>query len=292
MHQKNKKEYGSFKWKGLLKYTLGSIIFGLALLILFIAYNSGIFTTYFKDIFERNIGISQTSHYIGTFFSLFILYLAICLAINMIFLIINKPCNKWILVTILGMLFLLHFGLDFIDSEIGNKDLQLPLIDDYNYPKIVGQFNCTNSNRVLLINDTINCQYSPKLFNDSVYVIFSYDDGKNDSIIKMQDMSFQAPNDIRHVHFRVEGYNQNGKLKIYSYGVDYKFLNREEFRQNRKEFITYVLALFGIILFSIPSLAVNFQTLYYTNKGKNEKEYEKINESSVIKKSKLNNYHK
>ena len=39
------------------------------------------------------------------------------------------------------------------------------------------------------------------------------------------------------------------------------FFTEEQYKENRKNFVPYMLALFGIILVSIPTIAVNFKKL-------------------------------
>lgn len=217
------------------------------------------------EILERNFGKFAT--WSSLFIILTLAAFAYLIYIGLVYLyqLFNKKLNCWIVWTILSMIFVAYAGLIFIDTEFGKHDIRFYLRNETS--NIVGSINCTNSDGVLLVKEVIRCNYAPHLKNHSGLVAFTF---QNESGYEVYmgvskggpyDFSFVAPPKVKRLVFTVKGFDYNNKERRFSIGNDFNFISEEKYNERKNKFKGYLIALLGIILFSIPASAVNFKKL-------------------------------
>ena len=209
------------------------------------------------DILTKNLGELEVLELLVWGLLVFIVIYIICIIIYTSYKIFKRKPNWWVWGTILGIICLFYIGFVFIDYEIGVKDLRFLRTDESG--KTI-EVNCTSQSGNLLVEETINCKIQPQLKNSSLNVIFTFNNGTSKKV-DIRNLTFIAPSEVKYLLFEMNGADINNKTVYLSVGRPYKFLTEEEYEQNRKEFVGYMLALLGITLFSIPALAVNFKTL-------------------------------
>lgn len=221
--------------------------------------------TYFeflRNIFEKNFGkYAILNLFTFTIISLFVLFL-IYLIINRIYSFKKEKPNWWIWGSILCMLFFFCVGFFFIDSQFGNKDIRFNLNDDVAH-KQVGTINCTNHRGALLVTDNVNCEISPKLTILNAAVDFDMENGGlvSKTMENEKQLSFLVIPGISKITFKLRGIDEKGDIRLLSTAAPYEFLTEEKYQKNKENFILYLIALFGIVLFSVPSMVNNFKNI-------------------------------
>lgn len=171
----------------------------------------------------------------------------------------EKKFNWWKINTFCIMVLLLIVGLMFIQSTLGQKKLDLVLREYGNDKKVLGNIQCTDNNNDLIVGNTVFCQMQPILTNISAYINFTLD---NNSIISQNfsNLRFIPPNNVKSIYLQINGDSEGKHMQLHI-GYAVKFLDKDENEKRKEKFTAYILGLFGVILFSVPSMMVNLKDL-------------------------------
>jgi len=224
----------------------------------------------FFELLKRNFGVWETGSILEIFVS------AIGVTFLLIFLVwtlyrfrydTSKPFKGWFIITlgIMGLIF--FFGIFSIDFMIGNKIIQLNLLDEDLIKK--GTIKCGDENQALFAGLQIDCEIKTyeEFDNLSLSLSFYYSDNRTPKTILIREGSFIAPSNVRYIAFNVVGYKGQETQNL-SVGHITHFLSASEFKENQERFLTFVLALLAIVFVTVPSAMVNLKNLWEDKKGK------------------------
>lgn len=174
---------------------------------------------------------------------------------------LNIYVNRWVLRTIVIMLFLFIIGCVYIVVESGSSlPLELVLRDSFN-KKVVGEIKCKSESPLFLIGKEIRCETKPK-FEKYVFMIsFRLINGTKIVETHFNETIFTPIPNVEYITFIMSGVDENGIERQLEVGNPYKFYTQEDFRERKNKFITFILVLFGIVMFSVPQMMVNFKEL-------------------------------
>lgn len=212
------------------------------------------------DIFQRNFGEYNAGLFIGVSIGLLSAFVLIGFIIWYLGFIVRKKVNWWVISAILLIIYVFVTGILFIDYAIGTKEINLVLRDDLDKLRIVGNITCTGNSGVPIAGEDVICDFKPVLLNHSAYVTFKFTN-KSMRTENIQNLVFIAPEDVEHISFRIKGIDSQNNLREFSTGNAHYFPTPTEYKQNRGTLLKYILALLGIVLFSIPSAIANFKSL-------------------------------
>ena len=172
--------------------------------------------------------------------------------------------NLWLIFMVITSLILLFVGFYYIQDSYG-EEKRIIFLNECGGSRINGiNMTCSSNSQNQLIADSftifnINKNYDNikgnitlKLFNGS-------------NLIKQfnQKIEFNSPSNLIEIQFRMEAREGNvtqcmdsnlkGTLKFYSY---------EETQKRKEKFNDYLLALFGIVIFSVPIFILNLMKIW------------------------------
>ena len=156
------------------------------------------------------------------------------------------------------MFITLFYGLVLINALFGKVDPQF-LLRDANTGRVIGNISCISDTTEPLVGSKFSCKTHPSLTNISAKVFETTLNGTvaND----FSDLIFIAPSDLQSLRFDISGYNKDGKPYNLTIANGFKFFTRDEINGQREKALVYLLALFGIISFSIPAAIANLRNL-------------------------------
>ncbi|MBC8435245.1 hypothetical protein H8D91_01960 [archaeon] len=184
----------------------------------------------------------------------------------------EKKLNWTFWITVYLILSLFWIGTVFISSFVGIQPLDLRLRDANNNNSIVpgGQVDCTIRDKSYLLGEKIQCRIKPQLSNMSIVATF-----KSENKTWKEDISetfqFTASEGMDRIHFSINGKDKKRDTQNYTIAYDYKFLTMEEYNSKRAEFVKWMLSLFGILLFAVPSAVLNFEKITKRNERTDER---------------------
>ncbi|MBN2422447.1 hypothetical protein JXB41_04430 [Candidatus Woesearchaeota archaeon] len=236
-------------------------------IIIFIALGYLFYTTMsipLKSIFE-NMNIRLKINFLLSLFLVYILFLVFNNLNPVLKVVFKKELKKYFLMTIFVMLAFLIIGWSYIDYSFGKQNLNLVLRDAKNSNTIRGNINCKDDAGNLLIWNTIRCEMKPSLSNISAFVIFRYENDKEVKLDIAPSLTFLAPENVKYISFRIQGINEDNERLSLDVGYPFKFFTKEEIKSREENYLKYLLALIGIILFSVPPMMINFRKIWLDN---------------------------
>jgi len=242
------------------------------------------------DIFQRNLGLTMVFNIIQAFAVSYLvvapIYLLVYSAINML-----SPSEKtrtaaskillrksWFLLAVMMSLIFFVAGCYIIDQNIGSRDLILRLNDDYHlYNNTIiplGMVRCYGDriNPGMVAGSLVTCNVEG--VNSDIQlkqgkITFIYQNSPqyalNISKEKISNFSFMTARDVNltYISFFYEGLNNSNNMSVnLSSGTPYSFPTQVEQDEKNKIFISYFIALFVIILITVPSAILNIKNLY------------------------------
>ncbi|MFA6088928.1 MAG: hypothetical protein WC755_03625 [Candidatus Woesearchaeota archaeon] len=117
------------------------------------------------------------------------------------------------------------------------------------------QILCTNQlGKTIIIDSKVSCELKNiELSNFSGFFRFILLNGSVNTQKFKDSISFIAPDKVVHVYVEMNGSYKNEKLCLSS-GYTRTFVTYDGYKQNRKDFSTYLAALIGFVLLTIPSI--------------------------------------
>lgn len=187
------------------------------------------------------------------------------------------------------IIFFLLLGFYVISLEFQYLSLKLSDMTNTNLILNVGEISCKSSKGTALTNEKLYCKMSPKLDYLSATAIFIFTDGTIEQL-NANNLSFVAPANVKQFGFdNITGIDNQGKTRsLTSEFKDYPFLDETE-SQTRKRASAYILALLGVVFFSIPSMMVNLKKLCEpNNNGKNDEALNQNKQNIDVKPQEIN----
>lgn len=247
-------------YKNKLKYLKYGFDIFLIIIISLFSYNIYKFLKKILPSFNKNFSSALILNIELTILIISLIYFGIYFIIIMVYNRFDKKPNWWIIYTIGLMIALLSIGCVFIDSELGKPDLSLLLRHAGDTNVIMGNITCMDNSGKLLEKSIIYCNINPKLENISGSVSLRLNNGSTINQEFSSQVSFVAVENVEYINFFIRGI-ENNETKGLVVGYPFTFLNEEENKNRQDKFIIYVLALLGIVLFSVPALMLNLKQL-------------------------------
>lgn len=161
-------------------------------------------------------------------------------------------------------------GMVFIDITVSPHDIVWNLQDE-NHSKI-GEVRCLDlisKSRIVLVENKAQCIYyltkwmiNGTDMHTSVTLTFK-NESKEPFVSNQLMIIFPAMKDVEYISFDIEGkdikepqVNRNASVGLYN-----TFLTQEEYEKTKEKFLTYVLALIGIIFFTVPQLVIHLREI-------------------------------
>ncbi len=174
-----------------------------------------------------------------------------------------KP-NLWIMFTIIIMMLILFGGTLLIDRTYGFRSLSASLNIEGNqstkYAGLEGHINCTSSTKKQLVGYNYSCSIYPPLNITKANVSFIDKTGKTKEL-EFDNLFFESLANTARIYFEIWGLNETNESIYISTARDYSFYTYEEAEKRFEKFVTYLIALIGIIFFSIPMMMYHFKEL-------------------------------
>ena len=177
---------------------------------------------------------------------------------------VTKPkINSWIYWTIILIIIVILFGLVFINAEFGVKPLSFRLREVGHIENVLGNITCRGLNSYILTGEIAICSVEPQLKITSAELIATDAKGYGNQIdiLGRERLNFTAPIGNVKLQFNIDGFDSKGNKQFLSTTSSYEFLTKEEYDKKREKFLTYLLGVFFVALFSIPSMMVNIKEL-------------------------------
>ncbi len=174
--------------------------------------------------------------------------------------------NHWLWFSIFGTVALFVFGIYMIDTQFGNHDIQFALRDTITNLSIVGRINCTDNNdHILFVDEEITCSIpEPILKNTTTAVGFVYKNGSVEHL-QIDNLTFKAPENVEYIMFDVFGFDENNTKRYLTIGDSYEFLTKARYEEKRNNFISALVLLIPIVIFSVPAAIDNWKSLIKDN---------------------------
>ncbi len=201
-------------------------------------------------------------------------YMILFFIIGVLYLYINKGHrpNLWIYFTIFIMLLLLFGGIYLIDAVYGynNAKFKLPTWSLVNENGVnTNNLTCSSPQGTrIIVGNQLNCSISPSLSNitqleANITVKTIFEDKKSfkmDLAVGTDNTFLFTPqSDVAYLGSSISYKDVNGRTVYLSTDIlyYYKFYTKED----EQNFMTSSIVLLGVILFSVPSMMVNFRKL-------------------------------
>ncbi|MDO8628753.1 MAG: hypothetical protein Q7R56_03290, partial [Nanoarchaeota archaeon] len=168
--------------------------------------------------------------------------------------------NNFFWNTVMIMFVLFCIGIVFIDYELGNKPLELYLMEPPDYKSTFSVMTCKGPSIAPVIGEKLECKIKKDIKNIQGNLSINYKDRGNNISPFSNEITFEAQENITYLLFNLQG-EYRDEIKYLSVGFSPTFITNQEYRENRKDFLGYLFALFGIIIFSIPAAAINFKKM-------------------------------
>lgn len=183
---------------------------------------------------------------------------------------ITKPgINSWIYWTIILMIIVMLIGFVFINTEFGAKPLSFRLREVSHIENVLGNITCKGLNPQVLAGEIAICNIEPKLkiVSAELFTINAKGDENQVNILGRERLNFTTPFGNVKLQFNIEGFDSKGNKQFLSTTSSYEFLTKEEYAKKREKFLTYLVGLFFVALFSIPAMMVNIKELRKKDKN-------------------------
>ncbi len=173
--------------------------------------------------------------------------------------------NKWLILNIFLICFVLIFGFYALDSSIGNPPLSLNLFDTSTM-NAVGTIKCGGTQGPAIIGDEIICktdlnekdQFVPE--KEKIIPVLTINNEKANPI-----MSNIALENTTYLGIRVFETYLNGTEVKFEVGYPYSFIDKDEFQKNKERFIQFFLAFLAVAFVTVPLVVLNFRNLWRNN---------------------------
>ncbi len=173
--------------------------------------------------------------------------------------------------TILLSTYIFSAGIMFINLLFGERDNLLINIDTYDSHYTEGYYgiwdyngyiSCHEYYYKIMTEDYIHCYIYPEIETISGTVTIIYENKTKIDYDIDNDIYFKGSPKIEFIDFYITAYDSESSPKI-MYSELIKPLNYDDNAyQKKSNFIIYTIALFGIVLFSVPLLVINMNNIY------------------------------
>ena len=171
--------------------------------------------------------------------------------------------NEWIYWTVIFIIIFVLFGFVFVNVEFGAQPLVFRLREVGHIENMLGNITCRGLNPQILAGERAICNVEPQLriISSELITTDAKGEGSQIDILGKERMNFTAPIGNVKLQFNIAGFDSKGNKQFLSTTSTYDFLTKEEYDKRREKFLTYLLGLFFVALFSIPSMMANLKKL-------------------------------
>lgn len=249
--------------KKVIKNTLIKIFLLIISLILLIAFRDFFSLSVFQNISQDYLG--SYDMVVFTYWGIMsdVLFVWIYFSINIIIIGYKKFVqNFWVEITILLIFSVIIFGLLFLTGFTSHN--LSSILRDSKIGTVLGEMNCTDtSGGHFLVNNVVTCTIkSLELKNFTSNITFTFQNGTSSIISMNNSISFVSPYDSKRIYFEIFGFDKTGKPINLSTARDFEFYTQDQYGQKKAQFITYSIAVVGIVLYYIPGMVANFKKIF------------------------------
>ena len=153
---------------------------------------------------------------------------------------------------------------DFTDEEKHNLGLRLndcTTLQKFNKAEI----SCNNLLGKVIVDSKVNCNLKKiNLKNVSGFFRFTFLNGSNSTQKFENKIYFLTPPNVGRVYVEINGFYNGNKICLSSANSQ-TFATYEQYKQNKKDLATYLTALIGFILLSIPIIYQKWKEVLFGN---------------------------
>jgi hypothetical protein len=161
------------------------------------------------------------------------------------------------------MILILYVGLYYINYTYGNSPLTtigFGLHEDNNTNPII-QISCKGLYPELFIGSRVSCTYSKPINATNSIVHFTTLYGE-ETTYNLTDLSFVIPSKTVKIGIELWVNDSVHYPAGYYWGANQtRLFTEEEVLKNRENFITYLIALIGLVFITVPGMVLNFGNL-------------------------------
>lgn len=196
-------------------------------------------------------------------------FLVLFILIDLFMVLKLKKINWGFILASSCMVFLFLFGFWFIQESIGYKNINFNL---HSNGFGDGKIRCSGLEENIFVGRPVYCNYSSPIpiTNVAYKIFFTFENytktNKSFNFSASEWPNFTAPENLRYILFEVNGVTKNKDPFESSVGYPYTYLTYEEYQENRKTFLSYILALIAIIFVTVPSAFVALRSLLENKK--------------------------
>lgn len=234
------------------------VIFSLSILILVLYAFSPLFIELSKD-FMKNFEALLVFYLVTFSYALYVFY-GIIRIISETYHVNWWNKNKWTIHTVYFMFCIFVLGTVFITVMFGKPQLELVLREAVN-GTVAGNIACIDNSGYLIVGNEISCTTEPRLSNLLVFISFDFLNGTHTITHGQSNLTLTASSNLRRIGFNIRGVDDNNQNRSFVTSNDFNFLSEDEAKERKDNFITFFLALLGIILFTVPAAMVNLKQL-------------------------------
>jgi len=171
-----------------------------------------------------------------------------------------KKVNWWIIATIIGILIFYLIGMSFIDSHVGEQKLDLRLNNCTNIHQKLGEIKCQGIDKHVIVGEEVICNIDSEYVITGGNVTFTFSNGTSNNEKLSKPIKFIIPDNLVKISFKFNAIKESKNNTIcLSTANTIRYPTYSEFRENKINFIKYMLALFGFALISIPLFVSNIK---------------------------------
>ncbi|MDO8563750.1 MAG: hypothetical protein Q7R87_01965 [Nanoarchaeota archaeon] len=251
--------------------TIGSIFFVLFIIVLI----KSPLISYIIDIFNRSIGKFQTELIFGDL-KVSCIFLLIC-SLSILFLYLGSK-NKitiyrknlfLIIIAILLGFILFTTGMFLIDRTLSPQQIQFNLLDNHN--SYVGKIECyeiASNSKIILIDNNAFCTFKLsywRINNSKTTALLTLTNGIKEPFTgEGYQIELKALANVSYISFKIYGKDLDNSniTREASVGYPFKFVSQTEYENKKKEFLTFVLGLLGLIFLSVPQFIIHLRDIF------------------------------
>jgi hypothetical protein len=180
----------------------------------------------------------------------------------------------WSLFTFVLMLLTFVCGILILDGSYGYHETKLSLNENGNPLNKFGFVECNSSMNRIYVGSKVSCKTTEyiNLTMLNITLITSKDHRELDLLSLNQ---FTAPGQLVSIEFEVQGYDSKGNFHNLTTYSEFSYYSYEKSKERENTLLIYILALIGIIAFSIPSMMKEFRELMKKEEPSNLEELQK-----------------
>ena len=157
--------------------------------------------------------------------------------------------------------------MSFIDAYVGEQKLDLRLNNCSNIHQKLGEIRCKGIDEHVIVGEEVTCNINSKYKIIYGNVTLTLSNGSSNIMHLLKSIKFILPDKLVRISFNFDAIEENkNKTICLSTANTARYPTYSEFKENKMNFIKYMLALFGFALISIPLFIGNIKKWFEETK--------------------------